>query len=271
MKPRIKRVVESALHPKHLAFWGLLAAIASVISLIIALTQGGPDTSRQARDTTPQSVIPTASSSARTGYAIAVNSAPAILAFAPGSPFEWIFPKGKLATLKVPDWDAANCPPINDWVHANGGVDLNRTVTQFVVTAGSAQVVVDSAEVDVLERTKVRADEWENSGIHCGGGGPLSVTYLQIELNTGNAIMSVSNGPQADAGSSLVPFGLALKPYEADRVMVQARPAVSGGGGNFDPESMTIYKWRLKLSVLVNGERSYAYIDDNGKPFMTAI
>jgi hypothetical protein len=63
---------------------------------------------------------------------------------------------------------------------------------------------------------------------------------------------------------------LALKPYEADRVMVQARPAVSGGG-NFDPESMTIYKWRLKLSVLVNGERSYAYIDDNGKPFMTAI
>jgi hypothetical protein len=92
----------------------------------------------------------------------------------------------------------------------------------------------------------------------CGGGDILVGRYLYIDLDTGK--IDFQYATLEDPGLKHAPFGLSVKPHEAERVQILAQTHGRVIGS---------LKWRLQLKLLVDGKEVTRFIDNNGRDFVT--
>lgn len=254
-----RKVVDHVINPRHVTFWGVLASIATVISVILALRPSGQLT--VVLPATTQQSLPTASPSSSTGasstpepggYSVTLSSGTeAIQEYGRSRSIEFVFPRGALKQLPRPPLTGF-CGPLYTWVHANGGNDRQVTVTEFIIAAQSSQVIADSIQLEI-ESTAATAGET----IRCGGGDLLPGRYLFVDLDSGAAELYTS---ATGDGATRTPFRLLIKPGDAERIQMIATTK---------SDQPIVYRWRLKLNLVVNGQRVTKIVDNNSQPFVT--
>jgi hypothetical protein len=219
-------------------------------------------TGSSATSTAPTSGPPTPSASATAadeGYAVVINSnADALQNVGVSGALHYFIPwDGRPGTLppRPADGEFVEC---YEWAHANGGEDKGVTVAQFTITAQTAQVVAESIQLEVLETNPLpTGTEWS-----CGGGDILPGRFLDVKINTGK--IDFFYGSEETDEVKHAPFGLLVKPGEAEKVQVL---------GHFTEEApkKRIYTWRLKLNLVVNGKKYTKLVDNDGVPFKTVV
>lgn len=169
-----------------------------------------------------------------------------------GSAAGYLFPAGTVPAMPAPDLPRS-CAMWSAWALDQGGVRVAQTSVTFTVAAvGDDAVRVLSARLHADQIDKVAAGDQ----ITCAEGGPIPVSYLEIDLDRANMTYMYPDAGSLSGASR--PFALQIRPGEAEHVAV-------------DAVTMECYcSWYLELLVEANGV-TYPYrVDDDGTPFITA-
>jgi hypothetical protein len=233
------------------------AILVAVIQILPAMFNQSSDSSSSAPSSPmPTQAAPTGTGETDSGYALSVNTNSSTVLIGGPNFHPYRFPRGTAKTLPPPPEGA--CSLRHEWAHTNGGQDLGATVAEFTVASQTATVVAESAELDVVEASP--ADAGDVLGCHTGD--IIEGRLLKIDLHRGSMEFEYW---QPDGGNvKNAPFGLLIKPGEAEKVQVWAKC------GGVNETCQQTYRWRLKLNLLVDGKRVEKVVDNEGDPFVTA-
>jgi hypothetical protein len=240
------------------------AIIVGGTAILVALIQALPGMFYQSSDSNSGAVsspMPTQAAPGRpggpnSGYTLSVNTNSSTVLIGGPNFHPYIFPQGTAKTLPPPPEGA--CSLRHEWAHTNGGQDLETTVAEFTIASQTATVVAESAELNVVDASPAEAGDV----VGCHEGDIIEGRLLTIDLRRRSMAFEYW---QLDGGHvKNAPFGLLIKPREAEKVRVWAKC-----GGSNEACHQT-YRWRLKLNLLVDGERVEMVVDNEGEPFVTA-
>lgn len=145
----------------------------------------------------------------------------------------------------------------DEWERNVGAVDGESTKIRVTVTGKSDRpVILQSLEVDVVDRHESPSSGFISAGLPCGG--PVELRYLEYVLDGPNLVESVDGRNDPAITPSPITF-----PYKVSRT---------------EPEVFLVYgevvqcdcSWILRLYWTSGDESGTTIIDNDGQPFRTA-
>lgn len=157
------------------------------------------------------------------------------------------FPPGKLFSSPKPP-KGLSCSGWHAWAYRHGGmpVDWSNIALNISAIAG-VTVQIIGAELNIKRLPPPQGGDI----ISCEQGDETSVSYLELDLNTGQATYRYK-------GVEPVALALTVSPSAPERMYVRAEP------------NGCYCEWFLTFHILVNGKEYIHRIDNNGQPFKAA-
>lgn len=171
-----------------------------------------------------------------------------------GRPMSYYFEK-EIGQIPAPPAESTDCNRKHKWAHENGGVDLGQSAVQVSLYSRTDPIHILGARVEVVERLKPKP----GVAISCGQGSPVEERHVMVKVNSQATIEYRPNGVLNPE-----PFAFEIKPGSNELLGIWALL----GGSAVEEDFRSGFKWKIILSVTIDGKAQDIVIDDNGKPFV---